>query len=456
MNYSALPKVDKLILHLQQEQQFCGSRELLARAAREAVAQLRADFAGLPEQDREQLFQRALLLTRERCRELAQPSLMRVINATGVALHTNLGRAPLSECAIAAVTTTARHYSNLELDLDSGKRSSRYEHVAELLRELTGAEDALVVNNNAAAVFLTVNTLAEGGQVVISRGQLVEIGGSFRVPDILTKSGAELVEVGATNRTNLRDYAAAITEQTRLLLTVHPSNFRMEGYVSTVGHRELAELAHSHDLPLVDDLGSGCLAPLAEQGVGREPTVSQVVNDNVDVVTFSGDKLLGGPQAGIIVGKQRYIEAIKANPLNRALRVDKMTLAALEATLLLYRSGQAEQHLPALRMILADPEQLRAKALRLAEQLHDCDGGARLSSGLSEVGGGSLPLVELPTTLVTLKPQTISADELLRRLRQSRPALLAYIHEGKVVLDPRTMTDEDINTAAQLIRAALS
>jgi len=455
MDYALLPKIDKILLIMARESKPC-SRPLLLRAARQAVEQLRAELPERPEADRKALLARALELTRDNARRLCEPSLVRVINATGVVLHTNLGRAPLADNAVRAVEGAARHYCNLELDLSSGQRGDRHEHVRGLLQELTGAGDALVVNNNAAAIFLVLNTLAAGGEAIISRGQLVEIGGSLRVSDIIEKSGARMVEVGSTNKTYLRDYRAAINGQTRLLLNVHPGNFRMGGFTGSVSHRDLAELAHSQGLPLYNDLGSGCVFPLAERGLSGEPLVSQVVADQVDLISFSGDKLLGGPQAGIVVGNCGYIEALRANPLHRALRVDKFTLAALEATLLLYRAGRAETELPALQMILAKPEQLRAKALRLAELLAGCPAAVRLADGVSEVGGGSLPLVELPTTLVTIKPRQNGSAALVERLRLGNPALVAYIREDKIILDPRTIEEEEIPLAAELIRQALN
>ncbi len=459
MDYAVLPKIDTLVMALEKEAGGC-SRQLLLRASRAAVAKLRELLPQLadtePDLDKEALFSQALSLAKGYSRSLCDPSLVRVLNATGVVLHTNLGRATLAESAAQAMATAARHYCNLELDLAGGQREDRQEHLRELLQDLSGAEDGLVVNNNAAAVFLVLNTLAAGGEAIISRGQLVEIGGGFRVADMINKSGAVLTEVGATNKTYLRDYEAAVTDRTKLLLTVHPSNFSMGGFIGRVGHGELAALAHRHGLPLYDDLGSGCLFPLVEQGVGAEPLVGQVIADGVDLVSFSGDKLLGGPQAGIILGKAAYIQQIRANPLIRALRVDKFTLAGLEATLLLYRSGKAAAELPVLRMILTQPEQLRARALRLAELINGCPAAVRLAEGVSEVGGGSLPLVQLPTTLVTLKPWQLGSTAVAERLRQGNPALLAYIREEKIILDPRTLAEEEIPLAAGLIKQAFA
>ena len=375
------------------------------------------------------------------------PSLRRVVNATGVVIHTNLGRSLLHEGAIEHITRVSRHYSNLEFDLAQGTRGSRYVHVEEILCRLTGAEAALVVNNNAAAVMLVLNTLAAGREVIVSRGQLVEIGGAFRIPDVMKRSGAILREVGTTNRTHLSDYEGPIDEQTALILKVHTSNFRILGFTSEVGLRELAELAHSRGLPVMEDLGSGCLIDLTKYGLDREPTAGEAIKEGADIVTFSGDKLLGGPQAGIILGKREYIERIKVNPLNRALRIDKLTLAGLESTLLLYLDeDRAAKEIPTLRMLTYSQDELRRKAQRLFRKIR-----ARIPTGLriavrddlSQVGGGAYPVQSLPTRVITLKPDKGSAHQLEKRLREGKPPIIARLSKDEVLLDVRTIGDDE-------------
>ena len=453
MDLSLLPKVDRVILALEGEDY---NSLLLAESAREGVDRLRRQLlAGkFADAGRETLLELACAQTREIYGEKTTFSLRPVINATGVPLHTNLGRAPLAAEAVDTMAAVARGYCNLELSLATGKRGSRYNHVAELLTTLTGAEDAMVVNNNAAAVLLVLDTLAKGGEAIVSRGQLVEIGESFRIPDIMKKSGAELVEVGATNKTRLSDYQNAVTERTQMIMQVHPSNFKVIGFHESVPTAELVALAKPLGIPVMDDLGAGCLYPLAEQGVGEEPLVSRVVATGVDIVTCSGDKLLGGPQAGIILGRREYIAKIKKNPLTRALRVDKFTLAALEATLRIYRRGEEQRLVPVVSMLTAPLEELQAKAERLAQLLEEADPQhrlytLRLREGCSESGGGSLPGVELPTCLVELTPLTASAQELMAQLRNGSRPLLAYIREDKLLYDPRTMSEADLAAAAR-------
>lgn len=387
-------------------------------------------------------------------------SLRPVVNATGVILHTNLGRAPLAPEAARHLAEVATHYSNLEYDLEAGERGKRDVHTARLFAELAGAESALVVNNNAAAVFLTLNALAEGGEVVVSRGELIEIGGSFRIPDICAKSGAVLREVGTTNRTRLADYAAAVNERTRALLRVHPSNFRILGFTERPALEELVELARRHQLTLIEDLGSGCLEDLAALGVTDEPTVAPSLKAGVDVVTFSGDKLLGGPQAGIITGKREPLARIRKNPLFRALRVDKLTIAALEATVELYLKGNLKA-IPAWRMILLTRDEITARAERLAAQISAIGGGleafrAELRAGESVVGGGSTPGQSLPTMLVALSHHRHSARELEAYLRRSRPPVIARVERDELLIDLRTVEEDhepDILRAFQTLAA---
>lgn len=398
--------------------------------------------------------------------EFCAPHFRRVINATGVVIHTNLGRSLLAEEAVNAVTEAARRYSNLEFDTGTGERGSRYSHVESLICRLTGAEAALVVNNNAAAVLLMLDTLCKGREVIISRGELVEIGGSFRIPAVMEKSGCTLREVGATNRTHLADYAEAVTENTAALLKVHTSNYRMIGFTKAVPRKELAVLAKERGLPLLEDLGSGMLftmAGLASCGLGDEPPVVEVLKDGVDVVTFSGDKVLGGPQAGIIAGRAEYIAKIKKNQLNRALRIDKMTLAALEATLRLYLDPDlAKERIPTLRMITYDKAELRWKAEELAETvseaLNSVAAGAPctivIRDGASRVGGGAFPECDLPTSLVCIASPEVTPDALHRALLRTNPPLVARVEHESLCLDPRTIRDDEVGeTAAALARA---
>ncbi|MFB3923487.1 MAG: L-seryl-tRNA(Sec) selenium transferase [Terriglobia bacterium] len=369
-------------------------------------------------------------------------SLRPVINATGVILHTNLGRAPLAQEAIEHLAETATRYSNLEYDLGRGERGKRDTHTDRLFAQLLGAERTLVVNNNAAAVFLALNTLAEGGEVIVSRGELIEIGGSFRIPDICAKSGAALREVGTTNRTRLSDYAAAINERTRVLLRVHPSNFRVVGFTERPTLADMIDLGRKHNLPVVEDLGSGCLLDFAPLGIQDEPPAGASLKAGVDVVTFSGDKMLGGPQAGILTGKAAPLEKIRRNPLFRALRVDKLTIAALEATVALYLRGDLNA-VPALRMIYATRDDIAQRAARLAERLAAVPGiSAAVEDGDSVIGGGSTPGQSLPTRLVAVTHVRLSATDLEALLRRNSPPIIARIEHGRLLLDLRTVFDE--------------
>jgi L-seryl-tRNA(Ser) seleniumtransferase len=368
-----------------------------------------------------------------------RPSLRRVLNATGVLVHTNLGRAPLADSAVARVAEIARGYSNLEYDLARGARGSRQDHLSQLLCRLTGAEAALVVNNNAAAVLLALAALAEGREVVVSRGELLEIGDGFRIPDVLARSGARLVEVGTTNRTRATDYERAIGPETALLLRVHQSNFRVVGFSELPALGTLAQIAQRHELPLVDDLGSGALAIL-----GDEPTPTESLRAGAGLVSFSGDKLLGGPQAGIVVGRADLVERLRRHPLQRALRADKLTLAALEGTLsLALDSERAVQEIPVLRMFHAPLEQVRARAQRLAELV-----GGEVEETVARVGGGALPLAELPSAACAVE------EELAERLRQGEPPVVAVVRDGRTLLDCRTLTDAEVSEVASAVAAA--
>jgi L-seryl-tRNA(Ser) seleniumtransferase len=420
-------------------------RNLLVEAARHELDELRSrilageDIAPDPE-----LLRAAVA---ERAGRMQAGTLRPVINATGVILHTNLGRAPLAPAAAEAARRAATHYTNLELDLDSGQRGSRQAHVEPLLRDLTGADAALAVNNNAAALLLALAAIATGRDVVVSRGQLVEIGGSFRIPEILAQSGARLVEVGTTNRTRIEDYEAAVDDSTAALMRVHQSNFRTVGFTEEAPLRDLCSLARVRGIALIDDLGSGALEPL-----GDEPTVRTSVEAGADLVCCSADKLLGGPQAGILVGTADAIERCRSHPLARALRLDTLQLAALEATLRLHRDKGAEA-VPALAMLAAGEDRLRARAGQMAEIVGDAAGVGRSAS---RPGGGALPLTELEGPVCLIEPRGLGADELVRRLRAAEPTpVVARIEDDLVVLDPRTMTDPEAEEAARAAREAL-
>lgn len=392
----------------------------------------------------------------ERLQLLDRPSLRPVINATGIVVHTNLGRSLLAERVLRKFGPLAGGYSNLEFDLELGQRGSRYVHVEGILKEITGAEAAMVVNNNAAAVLLSLDTLAKGREVIVSRGQLVEIGGSFRVPDVMKRSGAAMVEVGTTNKTHLRDYEGAIGPDTALLLRVHQSNFQIVGFSEEVDTATLVNLGRKHGLPVMEDLGSGCFIDFSKYGLLKEPTVQDVVSRGVDIVTFSGDKMLGGPQAGIILGRKDLVEAIRKNQLTRALRIDKLTLLALEETLRIYRDEQAAlQEIPTLRMILQPTKALRAKARRLMRMIGGLDSqnfSLALADGDSRVGGGALPLLSLPTSLVSLSPANLSAHTMEEWLRAYDPPIIARVEKERVLLDVRTIQDREMKTVAQAIR----
>jgi L-seryl-tRNA(Ser) seleniumtransferase len=424
MELRDLPSVDELA-------RSCGD-PLAVDAARAVIARAReAVLAGDEPGDLQELLRAELAAAR-------RPALRRVLNATGVIAHTNLGRAPLAEEALARVVETARGYSNLEYDLEAGSRGSRQAHVAAILRRLTGAEAALVVNNNAAAVMLALAALAEGRDVIVSRGELIEIGDGFRIPDVLARSGARLVEVGTTNRTRAADYAAAIGPETALLLRVHQSNFRVVGFTEQPRLEQLADVARRHNLPLVDDLGSGALVD-----VGDEPTAGESLAGGADLVCFSGDKLLGGPQAGIVVGRAELVERLRRHPLQRALRADKLTLAALEGTLALYL-GAAER-IPVLRMVREEPAAIRARAERLAELL-----GGDVEETVARVGAGALPLAELPSFACAVE------EELAAPLRAGEPPVVGVLRDGRLLLDCRTLTDAEIDAAAAAVAAARS
>jgi L-seryl-tRNA(Ser) seleniumtransferase len=436
-----LPSVDQLLRVLGDRAEVAGvARPRLAALVREA---LQAEREAVRQHGREPAPLETLAArVVEGVQRTGLFSLRAVINATGVVLHTNLGRALLSRLAIERVAAVAAAYSNLELDLGSKERGSRYSHVEALLRRLTGAEDTLVVNNNAAAVLLALETLARGREVIVSRGELIEIGGEFRIPDIMRRSGALLKEVGTTNRTHLRDYVEAIAPETALLLKVHTSNYRVVGFTAEVGSRELAELGRARGIPVMEDLGSGSLVDLRPWGFPYEPTVPEVVAAGVDLVSFSGDKLLGGPQAGIVVGRQPILARLKRNPLNRALRIDKLTIAALEATLTAYEAGAARESVPTLTLLTEPLGPVLARARRVLRGLAP-DVVDRLAAhvveGRSQVGGGALPTVELPTAGLVLGTSDEAARWLDAALRRSDPPVVGRLVDDRLFLDCRTV-----------------
>jgi L-seryl-tRNA(Ser) seleniumtransferase len=424
-----LPSVDEL---LRAEALAALPHSVAVAAARETLAEAREEIAA--EHDPGDLVARTLDTAARR----ARPALGRVVNATGVVLHTNLGRAPLAPAAVARVAEVAAGYSNLEYDLRAGSRGSRHDHLAARLRSLTGAEDALVVNNNAAAVLLALSALAEGSEVVVSRGELIEIGDGFRIPEVLARSGARLVEVGTTNKTRAADYEAAIGPDTAAILRVHLSNFRVVGFTERPALEHVAQIASRHGLPLVDDLGSGSLTRYAD-----EPLVGESLAAGASLVTFSGDKLLGGPQAGIVCGRADLVSRLRRHPLQRALRPDKLTLAALEGTLLLYADPErAERELPALRMLREPVDDVRARAERLAA----ATGGAVVET-VARPGGGALPLYDLPSAGVELEL------ELAARLRTAEPPVVALVRGDRTLLDCRTIADDEIDLVAAAVRA---
>ena len=397
---------------------------------------------------------------RERVKELAQPNPEVVINATGILLHTNLGRSPLSETAVTHMAQVALGYSDLEFDLERGERGSRQDHVRDLLTLLTGAESALVVNNNAAAVLLALGALARGRDVVISRGELVEIGGSFRIPEILEQSGAVLREVGTTNRTHLRDYERALSDRTGLILRVHQSNYRIEGFTAEVSLADLVALGERSGIPVMVDLGSGALVDVAPAGLRPEPLVRDVVAAGPGLVTLSGDKLLGGPQAGIVVGRRELVDRLRQHPLARAVRIDKMLLAALQSTLAAYLDDdRARREIPVLAMLFESQEAVRSRAERLAETLSHTFPGLRVSVEEADgaVGGGTLPMAGLRSAVVVLDPRPhVPASRLERALRRGRPPVLARIHEERVLIDLRTVRPGQETLLPSLLGAAWS
>ncbi len=451
-----LPAVDRLLREPALEDKLHHlPRRLVLQAAQETIASYRrrlSDYSSLdhPPESPVQIDLSPPLLAEEAAllaEKKAGMSFKPLINATGIVIHTNLGRVPLARSAVEAITAAADSYNNLELTLDTGERGSRQDHLEELLCDLSGAEAAAVVNNNAAAVFLSLSALAAGREVVVSRGQLVEIGGSFRIPEIMAASGARLVEVGTTNKTYLRDYEAVVNENTAAFLKVHTSNYHMVGFTAEVETRELASLAAKYSLPLIEDLGSGVYLDVTAFNLPPEPRIQDSISAGADLVTFSGDKMLGGPQAGIIIGRRDLVSLIRRSQLARALRVDKFTIAALEATLRLYfEPDKAVQEIPVWSMITASPEYLRRRAEKLAQKLAGLPGDSMVEviEGVSRVGGGALPTAELPTFLVALKtPVEQSLTGVAAKLRQGRPPVIPRVQQDRLLFDPRTIKEKE-------------
>lgn len=454
--YRSIPKVD-ILLEKEEIQNAIEEygREIVMEAIREEMEGLRA-YIGTCEDEKAAL-DKIESLTEQILRYVEKvntPNMRMVINGTGTILHTNLGRAPISQEHMAKLSNIVTGYSNLEYNLEAGKRGERYSHFEELLCRLTGAEAAMAVNNNAAAVMLILSSMAKGGEVVVSRGELVEIGGKFRIPDVMEQSGATLVEVGTTNKTHYSDYEDAITEETKALLKVHTSNYRIVGFTDTVTIADLAPLAKERELPLIEDLGSGVLVDLSKYGLTYEPTVQDSIKNGADVVCFSGDKLLGGPQAGIIIGKKKYIDMMKKNQLTRALRIDKFTATALELVLQEYLSEEkAIQNVPVLRMIHETKEEVTARARSLKNMLNRAglDADFELEECESQIGGGSLPLERIPSMAVTVKPHNISVPKLEEEMRHLKVPIIPRTANDTIYLDVRTIESRWFKQIVQMM-----
>lgn len=385
-------------------------------------------------------------------------SLKKVINATGTVIHTNLGRSLLSESIKEELWNLSSRYSNLEYNLEKGERGSRYTHLTQMIKKLTNAEDVLVVNNNAAAVLLVLSTIAKDKEAIVSRGELVEVGGSFRIPNIMELSGAKLVEVGATNKTNLNDYKYAINEETKAIMKVHTSNYKILGFTESVSIEDLSKLGKEYDIPVIEDLGSGVFIDLSKYGLSYEPTVLDSIKSGADIVTFSGDKMLGGPQAGIIVGKKKYIDKMKKNQLTRALRVDKLTICALESTLRMYLDEEkAIENIPTLKMLTYKISELEEKALALFNKIEklNLDINISIEDGFSQVGGGSMPIEVIKSKVIAITPSKINVSTLEKRLRLSESHIIARVYDNKYILDVRTIFEDEFDVIANELKNAL-
>ncbi|WP_061994994.1 L-seryl-tRNA(Sec) selenium transferase [Clostridium sp. ATCC 25772] len=449
-----LPKIDELLKEpLIQKEIDITYRVLVVDSLREAIDKFRRNILEnkINDFESEDVLNYALgILTRKK-----QHNLRKVINATGTVIHTNLGRSLLSSDAVKNAMEVASRYNNLEYDIKEGKRGSRYSHIEELITKITGAEAAIVVNNNAAAIMLVLDTLSKNKEVIVSRGQLVEIGGSFRIPEVMKFSGAKLIEVGTTNRTHLYDYEDNINENTGILLKVHTSNFKIYGFTEEVELDELVELGQTKEIPVVEDIGSGVLVDFTKYGFTHEPTVQDSIKKGVDIVTFSGDKMLGGPQAGIIVGKKKYIQAMKKNQLTRALRIDKMTLAGLEGTLRHYLDERnAIKNIPTLNMILASKDEMKKKAIRFRKKLRNVvkDFKFDIEEDYSMVGGGSMPTEKIPTYVIKVRNEGISAAEIEKNLRLNEIPIIGRVFDNEFIIDVRTVFEEDIKEIIKALK----
>ena len=458
--YRSIPKVDVLLENQAiQEMIERYSRDSVMEAIRAEMDDLRAFIGGCDEEDKAQE-QIALLVSHigDAVEKMHTPNMKKVINGTGTILHTNLGRAPISREHMRKAFDIVTGYSNLEYNLEKGRRGERYSHFEKLLCKITGAEAAMAVNNNASSVLLILSSLAKGGEVIVSRGELIEIGGKFRIPDVMTQSGATLVEVGTTNKTHVSDYEENITEETKALLKVHTSNYKIVGFTESVGIDELMPIAREHDIPVIEDLGSGVLIDLSKYGLTYEPTVQESVAKGADVVCFSGDKLFGGPQAGIIVGKKKYIDMMKKNQLTRALRIDKFTAAALELVLQEYLSEeQAVQHIPVLRMITEPLDEVARRARSLARTIRSTDIPAKVDvvSCESQIGGGSLPMERIPSMAVAIRPKYESVAALEDQMRHLTVPMIPRTVNDTIMLDVRTIETEDFKLIAAELQELL-
>lgn len=455
---SLIPSIDSLLVKTEQNLRPPFSKTIIKEQLQKIVSDLRHEWASAsdcPFETREQITELILHRVQQLLNTLATPSLRHVINATGIILHTGLGRAPLSPAAQENLRCIAAGYSNLEFDLENGKRGERSDHVGELLRQLTGAEDALVVNNNAAAVFLCLNTMAFGKEAIISRGQLIEIGGSFRLPEIMQQSGCIMREIGTTNKTKAADYRKAIVQQTGVVVVAHTSNYRVMGFVEEVPLQEVVLIAREGNLPVLHDLGGGVIIDLRKYGLPYEPLVQDSVLADADVITFSGDKVLGGPQSGIIVGKSKWLEKIRRNPIMRAVRCDKLSYAALEATLQLFLDPEKlPQTHPTLRLLTAPIAQVRSRAedlrTRLTRQIQS-RWHVTIESTDGQTGSGALPLQAIPSVSLVLSAEDKSAQEIAAQLRRSTPPVVGYIQNDRIFLDMRTVLDEELEDLASVI-----
>lgn len=450
---ASLPKVDTLLSDNRLEAKDGLSRNIIVESIRETLEEYRKGIlkGRVNSYSYDDIVRDILLKVKNK----SSMHLKRVINATGTVLHTNLGRAVLSKPAIDAVVNAAARYSNLEFDLEKGERGSRYSHVEDLICKITGAEAAMVVNNNAAAVMLVLSTLCKGREAIVSRGQLVEIGGSFRVPAVMEMSGARLVEVGTTNRTHLYDYENAINENTGAILKVHQSNYKILGFTGEVEIEDIVKLGRKYNIPVIEDIGSGVFIDMSKYGLTHEPTVQESIKRGIDIVTFSGDKMLGGPQAGIIAGKKKYVDMMKKNQLTRALRIDKMTLAALEATLRLYLDEKtAVQMIPGLNMLTVDIGLLKKNAQKLFRMLKsrlNKRAEIELKKDYSQVGGGAMPLESMETYAVALKPYSISLEKLDLLMRSSDLPIITRIYKDRMIFDVRTLFEEEYRIIADTL-----